>query len=174
MKQNYFPGLLWSIIKLFLQPPEANFSPFNRQMRKADSEVSLTETVTTQEIMHAKDLQIVLLGRRGALSFKGTLSPKTIIQYVRKAWPLITVAWFFSSRALKIKRNLHFPKNSRDSLCLRIGDRKRNVYLKTGDRKRKVVSKLGTGKEFYSQKQGPEKNCVSQNWDRKYFSGPLF
>jgi hypothetical protein len=85
-------------------------------------------------------------------TLKGTLSPKTIFQYVKEGWTLITVAWFFSSRALKIKGNLHFSKNSIDSVCLRIGDRKRIVYLKTGDRKRKVVSKLGTGKEFYSQK----------------------
>ena len=83
---------------------------------------------------------------------KGTLSPKTIFQYVREAWPLVNTLWFLSSRSFKIKRNLNFSKNSRDSVCLRIGDRKRKVYLKTGDRKRKVVSKLGTGKEFYSQK----------------------
>jgi hypothetical protein len=76
------------------------------------------------------------------------LSPKTIFQYVREVWPLITVAWFFSSRALKLKRNVNFTSNSRDSVCLRIGDRKRKVYLKTGDRKRILLSKEGTGKEL--------------------------
>ena len=82
------------------------------------------------------------------VDLKGTLSPKTIFQYVREALPLIIVSWFFPPKALKIQINLVFPKNSKDSVCLRIGDRKRKVYLKREDRKRILLSKLGTGKEL--------------------------
>ena len=107
-------------------------------------------------------------------TLKGTLSPKTIFQYVREAWPLITVAYFFSSRTFKIERNLQFPRNSRDSVCLRIGDRKRKVYLKRGDRKRILLSKVGTGKELCISEMGPEIFFRSPVLRSQFFSGPSF
>ena len=45
----------------------------------------------------------------GPVQIKETLSTKTMFQYVREAW-----------HGLEIKRNLHFPKNSKDIVCLLI------------------------------------------------------
>ena len=83
------------------------------------------------------------------------------------------MAWFFSSRTLEIKRNLHFPKNSRDSVCLRIGDRKRKVYLKREDRKRILLSKVGTGKELWSENWDRKRIVISKQGTGKIFPVPI-
>ena len=49
-------------------------------------------------------------------------------------------------------KKTHFSQNSRDSVCLRIGDRKRKVYLRNGDRKINWFPNMGTRKENVSQK----------------------
>ena len=83
------------------------------------------------------------------------------------------MACFFSSRTLGIKRNWHFSKNSRDSVCLRIGDRKRKVYLKREDRKRILLSKVGTRKEFWSENWDRKRIVISKQGTGKIFPVPI-
>ena len=64
--------------------------------------------------------------------------------------------WYLSSITLKTKINWCFTKKSRDILSLRIGNRKRKLYLKREDQKRIWPWKVGTGNKLWSE-----------NWDRK-------
>ena len=75
---------------------------------------------------------------------KGILSPITIFEYAKEACSLATVPCFSPSEM--IKRKMDFSRNSRDSVCLISGNRKKIRCLKTGNWKRILLSTQSTGK----------------------------